>query len=404
MLKSIRHTVYCLLMTALVAAFVACGGASAPEEPVSARSGATEWVATEQAPSSMVSTPEQATKDELAATGGPAAKSDKTPERAVAEKRAAETTTTPAPTSEPQGQVATDKDNQKPGKVEDDHVVDILRLLVNAGIDEFWSVNVAAISADPDLEPLLQNLVEAWEQGSKEGTEGLDIAIQEADFIISLPGEGIFLSGMEDAKELRESLTGLGYELLEPPGSVAYWSNASARLGELVFLSNGVVLVMRGQERGLNDTSLLDASSLVLYEHTWSDELWQQYKDERDGWPGTTGLDSMDDLAATIHGSLVFFLVHNGLGWEKIEKADGQNVKLTTKSFYEDEEARKVAEAEWAKQGKEKLHEELKSTFPDCPEVGIGLEKQGVTITRVCPMETTGLLYAGHYLDIKARR
>ncbi len=114
----------------------------------------------------------------------------------------------------------------EPDRVESDHVEYLVRLLALYDAHEFWFVDLASISADPELAPLLQNLVDTWNLWNEDSSNELGLTLQDAAFAVSMPSVGVYLVGIEDVEGLRETMADLGYQRKETAG-VVYWVHSS---------------------------------------------------------------------------------------------------------------------------------------------------------------------------------
>ena len=301
----------------------------------------------------------------------------------------------PDVTSVPEPDVTTDTPQ---AMEESDHVEYMVRLLALGDVREFWFVDLESIAADPELAPLLQNLVDTWNVWNKDSSEEFGLTLQDAAFAVSLPGQALFFGGIADVEGLRETLVAKGYEREEVQG-VGYWTNPSGEGSPLMFLAHNVVLVP-------GTTSFLeDAGCFISDDSCWREGEWQRYRNEMDS---ALDIGSMDDLVSEIRSGLVFHF--DGFDSQQYTFAKaGTTGGLTVKAIqvFPDEDAQKLAEAMADETTRQKLAEFMAYLFAigstqDC--IDADLDWSGnpkIIATGVCPAESFEFGTANYFLSLR---
>ena len=302
-------------------------------------------------------------------------------------------TAAPAP---PQEQELT---TAAPQAMEDSgHIEYMLRLLALDHAYEFWFVDLESIAADPELAPLLQNLVDTWNVWNKDSSEEFGLTLQDAAFAVSLPGQAVFFGGIADVEGLRETLVSKGYEREEVQG-VGYWTNPSGEGSSLMFLAHNVVLVP-------GTTSFLeDAGCFISDDSCWRDGEWQRYRNEMDS---ALDIGSMDDLVSEIRSSLLFHF--DGFDSQQYTFAKaGTTGGLTVKAIqaFPDEDTQNLAEAMADETSRQKFAEFMAYRFAigstqDC--IDADLDWSGnpkIIATGVCPAESIEFGSANYFLSLR---
>ncbi len=260
----------------------------------------------------------------------------------------------------------------------DDDLEDVLRLLAMGSIWSFNYVDIAAMSTDPDLEPLLQRLVDIWDaQSVGRETSDFEFTLRDADFAVSWSSQGDYSKsggillggmGMEDVD------LGFANFMRMETGGVTYWLDRSgSAIANIAFLPNEMVLL--AYKKQVLDAFLERTGHLINDESNWSEEVWERYLD------GARGeVVSMDDMISDMRDSLVFDLRTT------IKKASPQEVKLVTSLIppegVTDQEIAEVEDEAVANYRSEGGLEECSDTDFDY------LSGIRITLTTVCPVQS----------------
>ena len=262
----------------------------------------------------------------------------------------------------------------------DDDLEDVLRLLAMGSIWSFNYVDIAAMSTDPDLEPLLQRLVDIWDaQSVGRETSDFEFTLRDADFAVSWSSQGDYSKsggillggmGMEDVD------LGFANFMRMETGGVTYWLDRSgSAIANIAFLPNEMVLLT--YKKQVLDAFLERTGHLINDESNWSEEVWERYLD------GVRGeVVSMDDMISDMRDSLVFDLRTT------IKKASPQEVELVTSLIppegVTDQEIAEVEDEAVANYRSEGGLEECSDTDFDY------LSGIRITLTTVCPVQSVG--------------
>ena len=301
-----------------------------------------------------------------------------------------------------------------PQSSESDHVDYMVRLLAMGHVGEWWFLDLATISTDPELTPLHQNLTETWNQWNQDNSDTFGISFQDAAFAVSLPGDAVFLGGIEDVEGLRETVAGSGYQKQEIAGA-AYWVNPDQDWQGFTFLPNGVVMIM-DQDPGY---FVQDVSDFIDYEFWDEDLYWQSYVDYLHGGPGDRALEigSTDDVVAEIRNSLVFYFEHGERSFS-LAKAGAGTLRQKQIGGFPDEESAKLEEIEFKERlaqlrasvegaGTENPGEEtaeqrlIREYLSACANQEVHRSGKVLTSTQVCRTDYIDLRFANYLLALQ---
>ena len=312
-------------------------------------------------------------------------------------------------------QVAPTNDGNNQSTQSED-VVFMVRLLANGGVREYWFLDLASIRSDSGLAPLSQNLTDTWNGWNQDSSDEFGVTLQDADFAVSLPGQAVFLGGIEDVEGLRETVAGLGYQQQEI-AEVVYWINPDQEWESFTFLPNDVVMIMNRDpsyflEGGVNN--------LIKY-GSWDDDFdWQYYLDGiRDGPGDNASLDigSIDDVVSDIRNSLMFHADYNDDRQSMWAKAGDETVKETIIGVFSDDDSAKLAEteaneelsqlraeaerAETEEQGEETDEERyMREYLSACTDQEFDRSGNELTVTQVCRTDWFDFRFANYLLGL----
>ena len=314
-------------------------------------------------------------------------------------------TAAPAP---PQEQEVT---TAAPQAMEDsDHIEYILRLLAAGDVYDFWFVDLESIAAEPDLAPLLQNLLDTWSGWNGDWSEEFGLTLEDAAFAVSLPGGAVYLGGIADVEGLRETLVGKGYQR-EEIEEVGYWAHPSENRKNFTFLAHNVVLV----NGNANSYFLEVAGCIITYDWCWDEENWQRYRD-RLMTESALDIGSMDDFGSQIRNSLVFHFNTFDSNQYTLAKASTTE-DLTVKSIQgvpddgsiPQEEAGALAiittwtnlseEITRALMSEDSSIDLSEASIEECTDPQLEQSGSRMVATRVCRSDSIDLRYANYFLS-----
>ena len=286
-----------------------------------------------------------------------------------------------------------------------DHIEYMVRLLAPSGSGSFWFVDLASISADPELAPLRQRLEDRWNYWNQESSDEFGITLFDAAYAFAQPNCCVYLGGIADLEGLRETVAGLGYQQQESAG-IVYWLNPSQQWDSFTFLPNGVVMIM-GQDPAL----FLEGRQWFLKEELWDEDHARQGYRDRDG---QLGIGSTDDLVSDIRDSLVFALNYfEGLKstWAK---AGAGTVEQKDTEVYQDDESAKLEQAKFqeelsqvrakAERGETEEERQFAELLSACT---LEMDRSGkeLTLTQACSADWTRIssfnLYSAHLFNVQ---
>ena len=273
------------------------------------------------------------------------------------------------------GQGEEEQPRSEPGRAqsEADPIEYIVRFLAWSDASEYWFVDLASISADADLAPMLQNLTDTCDGWNENSSTVINLTIQDADFVVSLPAEGVFLGGIEDPEGVQETLAGSGYQRKETEAAV-YWVNSSQKWQSVTFLPNGLVWVSGHDQTGYLEEQSENISYLG---ESWFEIDWERYLDILDS-PLEVG--SMDDVVSNIRDSLIFHFDGYQGAQLTFSKAGAQDVKQEWIRGFEDEESANRVEAAEVTAARD--------LPPGCSEPDWHRSSKKLALTLVCPIDS----------------
>ena len=297
-----------------------------------------------------------------------------------------------------------------------DDIEYMVRLLAKGNVHDYWFLDLASIRTDPELAPLSQNLTETWNGWNQDISDEFGVTLQDAAFAVSLPGEAVFLGGIEDVEGLRETVAGLGYQQQETTDGV-YWINPDQKWESFTLLPNGVVMIMKG------DPEFFLRTGVNLREHgSWDEDRdWQRYLDgllRLLGDDPSLDIGSSDDIVSDIRNSLMFhfdYLDYTQSMWAKV---GADTLKETRTRAFPDEDSAKLfgtaskealskrrADAENAekdKQGEETDEERYwREYLAACTDLDDDRSGNELTVTQVCRTDWFDFRYADYLLNVK---
>ncbi len=323
----------------------------------------------------------------------------------------------PEPTSDSQPtEQATPTSGGKGQSTESDDIEYMVKLLAKGDVSEYWFLDLASISADPELTPLSQNLTDTWNGWNQDSSDQFGLTLQDAAFAVSLPGSAVFLGGIEDVEVLQETVAGLGYDQQETAG-VVYWVNPDQDWESFTFLPNDVVMIM---DRA-SDYFLEGLNGLIKYGLWDEDGDWQSYLDGLGGgWQDGVLLDigSINDVVSQIHNSLMIHFDYNYDTQSMWAKAGTGTVRQTHRGGFDDDDSAKLAETEFREglsetraaveragteeQGEETDEERYgREYLSACTDQEADRSGNELAVTQVCRADWFDFRYANYLLSVR---
>ena len=307
---------------------------------------------------------------------------------------------------------ATGGDGQPTGQSmdsESDHIEYMVKLLALDLVYDFWFLDLASISADPELALLSQNLTDTWNGWNQDSSDEFGLTLQDAAFAVSLPGKAVFLGGIEDVEGLRETVAGLGYQEQESNG-VVYWvepSQEGEKWDSFTILPNGVVMIMEGDP----DYFLEGQQGIFIkYGSSYWDEDrdWQRYLNSLDS---ELDIGLIDDVVSDIRNSLMVHFEYGQDTQSAWTKAGAGTVRLKIITGFPDDDSAKLAETE-ARENLSELRaeaeraetEEQQAMAEDlsaCPVLEADRSGRELTFTLVCRTDYFDFRFANYLLSVR---
>ena len=307
-----------------------------------------------------------------------------------------------------------------PQEPETGHIEYMVKLLALRGVNDYWFLDLASISADPELAPLSQNLTDTWNGWNQHSSDEFGLTLQDAAFAVSLPGEAVFLGGIEDVEGLRETVAGLGYQEQESAG-VVYWLSSSEKWDQdwqgFTFLPNGVVMIVGNDPAYFMEGGV---SAFLLYDSYWDEGRdWQYYLEDLGVGQRDSAWDigSMDDVVSDIQNSLLFHFDY-GDAQSMWAKAGAGTVRETMIMSFADDESAKLEETEYRetlsqvqaeaervkteKQGEETDEERfIREYLAACSNQEVDRSGKELTRTQDCLIDWFDFRYANYLLALR---
>ena len=292
----------------------------------------------------------------------------------------------------------------------------MVRLLASADEREYWFLHLASIRSDPELAPLSQNLTDTWNGWNQDSSDEFGLTLQDAAFAVSIPGDTVFLGGIEDVEGLKETVAGLGYQQQEER-RVAYWINPDQDWETFMFLPNGVVMIMNREP-----SYFLPGVSGFINHGVWDDDSdWQRYLDALNTGRGDNGrldIGSIDDVVSNIRDSLMFHFDYGDDMQSMWKKSGADTLEETRTVALPDDESAKQAETEFREglaqvradaeraekdRQREETDEEryMREYLAACTDQEADRRGNELTVTQVCRTDWFDFRYANYLLSIR---